>query len=168
MNQKSQCHPIAVAKLLEEYGYDDNVVASGYLHDVVEDTKYTLDDIKSIFGEDIADLVNVASEPDKSLSWEERRKHTIEKTKNLPLRKKLVIAADKINNLEDLAITFAKTGKRDFSRFNRGEEQQRWYCSSIYESLIYNEDESAPIFQRLKNVLDIVYNGKEDLYLKDK
>ena len=160
-------HPIAVAKLLEEYGYDDNVVASGYLHDVVEDTKYTLDDIKSIFGEDIADLVNVASEPDKSLSWEERRKHTIEKTKNLPLRKKLVIAADKINNLEDLAITFAKTGKRDFSRFNRGEEQQRWYYSSIYESLIYNEDESAPIFQRLKNVLDIVYNGKEDLYLKD-
>ena len=160
-------HPIAVAKLLEEYGYDDNVVASGYLHDVVEDTKYTLDDIKSIFGKDIADLVNVASEPDKSISWEERRKHTIEKTKNLPLRKKLVIAADKINNLEDLAITFAKTGKRDFSRFNRGEEQQRWYYSSIYESLIYNEDESAPIFQRLKNVLDIVYNGKEDLYLKD-
>ena len=36
-------HPISVAELLEEYGYDDNVVAAGYLHDVVEDTKYTIE-----------------------------------------------------------------------------------------------------------------------------
>ena len=160
-------HPIAVGKMLEEYGYDDNVVASGYLHDVVEDTKYTLSDIKNFFGDDIANLVDAASEPDKSLSWEQRKKHTIEETKKLPLRKKLVIAADKINNLEDLSIIFAKTGKRDFSKFNRGEEQQKWYYTNIYKSLIYNEDTSIPIFQRLKDVLDILYNGKENLYLKD-
>ena len=160
-------HPIAVGNMLEEYGYDDNVVASGYLHDVVEDTKYTLDDIKNIFCDDIANLVNAASEPDKSLSWEERKKHTIEETKNLPLRKKLVIAADKINNLEDLSINFSKTGKRDFSKFNRGEEQQKWYYTNVYKSLIYNEDASLPIFQRLKDVLDVVFNKKEDTFLKD-
>lgn len=34
-------HPLSVGKLLEEYGYDDNVVAAGYLHDVIEDTMYT-------------------------------------------------------------------------------------------------------------------------------
>lgn len=34
-------HPISVGVLLESFGYDDNVVAAGYLHDVVEDTKYT-------------------------------------------------------------------------------------------------------------------------------
>ena len=153
--------------MLEEYGYDDNVVASGYLHDVVEDTKYTLDDIKNIFCDDIANLVNAASEPDKSLSWEERKKHTIEETKKLPLRKKLVIAADKINNLEDLSINFSKTGKRDFSKFNRGEEQQKWYYTNVYKSLIYNEDASLPIFQRLKDVLDVVFNKKEDTFLKD-
>ena len=70
-------HPIAVAKILEDYGYDDNVVAAGYLHDVVEDTKYTLDDIQNEFGSDIKNLVDTASEPDKSLSWEDRKKHTI-------------------------------------------------------------------------------------------
>lgn len=160
-------HPIGVGKLLEYYGYDDNVVAAGYLHDVVEDTKYLIDDIKMEFGDDIADLVMVASEPDKSLSWEERKKHTIKQTKTLPLRKKLVICADKINNLEDLIIKFEKTGIRDFSKFNRGEDKQKWYYTSIYESLIYNEDENLPIFNRLKNILDKLFNNKENLFLKE-
>ena len=160
-------HPVSVGKLLEYYGYDDNVVAAGYLHDVVEDTKYLIEDIKKEFGDDIADLVMVASEPDKSLSWEERKKHTIKQTKTLPLRKKLVICADKINNLEDLIIKFQKTGIRDFSKFNRGEDKQKWYYTSIYESLIYNEDENLPIFNRLKNVLDKLFNNKENLFLKE-
>lgn len=71
-------HPIGVGQLLESFGYDDNVVAAGYLHDVVEDTKYTIEDIEKEFGSDIASLVMGVSEPDKSLSWEERKKHTIE------------------------------------------------------------------------------------------
>lgn len=129
-------HPIGVGMLLEKYGYDDNVIAAGYLHDVVEDTKYTIEDIIDEFGEDIASLVNDASEPDKSLSWEERKKHTIEKTKSLPLRNKLVICADKINNLEDLMIKFQKNGERDFSSFKRGEKQQYWYYTNIYQSLV--------------------------------
>lgn len=160
-------HPISVGMLLEEYGYDESVVAAGYLHDVVEDTKYTIEDIRKEFGDEIANLVMNASEPDKSLSWEERKKHTIEETKHLPLKNKLVICADKINNLEDLMLIFQKSGKRDFSAFNRGEEQQKWYYTSVYESLIYVENENLPIFKRLKNVLDIVFAQKEDLYLKD-
>ena len=108
-----------------------------------------------------------ASEPDKSLSWEMRKKHTIEETRNLPLRNKLVICADKINNLEDLMLKFQKSGKRDFSAFNRGEDKQRWYYTSVYESLVDGEDSNLPIFKRLKNVIDIVYNDKEDTYLRD-
>lgn len=46
-------HPIGVGQLLESFGYDDNVVAAGYLHDVVEDTKYTIEDIEKEFGSDI-------------------------------------------------------------------------------------------------------------------
>lgn len=117
-------HPISVGMLLEEYGYDNHVIAAGYLHDVIEDTKYTKEDLKKEFGEDITNLVITASEPDKSLSWEERKKHTIKETKTLSLRNKAVICADKINNLEDLYLKFEKSGKRDFSAFNKGEEYQ--------------------------------------------
>lgn len=59
------------------------------------------------------------SEPDKSLSWEERKEHTICETKKLPFRNKLVVCADKINNLENLYLKFKKSGKRDFSAFRR-------------------------------------------------
>lgn len=160
-------HPIGVGMLLESFGYDDNVVAAGYLHDVIEDTKYTIEDIEKEFGNDIATLVMGASEPDKSLSWEERKNHTIEETKKLPLRNKLVICADKINNLEDLFLKFEKSGERDFSAFKRGEEQQKWYYTNIYESLISGEDKELPIFVRLKDILDKVFDKKEDSFLRD-
>ena len=160
-------HPLGVGLLLEEYDCDKNIIAAGYLHDVVEDTKYTILDIEKEFNEDIKNLVLSATEIDKSLSWEDRKKHTILETKTLPLRNKLVICADKINNLEDLMIKFQKENKRDFSTFKRGEEKQKWYYTSIYESLIYNEDVNLPIFKRLKDVLDVVFYQKEDLYLKN-
>ena len=123
-------HPIAVGNLLEEYGFDDDVIAAGYLHDVVEDTKYTIEDIENEFGKDIRNLVEGATEPDKSLSWEERRLHTIRTVKDLPLKNKMLICADKTNNLEDLFITFEKNGVRDFSSFNAGEEKIKWYYTN--------------------------------------
>ena len=108
-----------------------------------------------------------ASEADKSLSWEKRKKHMIEEVKKLPLRNKLVVCADKINNLEDLFLKFEKSGERDFSAFKRGEEQQKWYYTSIYESLITGENKDLPIFERLKDILDKVFYKKEDTYLRD-
>lgn len=160
-------HPIGVGCLLESYGYDDGVVAAGYLHDVVEDTKYTIDDIVREFGSDIAELVMGASEADKSLSWEERKEISIQEIKDLPLRNKLVVCADKINNLEDLYLKFEKSGERDFSEFKRGEEKQRWYYTSVYESLIVGEDPNLDIFLQLKDILDKVFYQKEDTFLKN-
>ena len=158
-------HPINVANILNEYGFDENVVAAGYLHDTVEDTKVTLDDIKNSFGEDIASLVEGASEPDKSLSWEERKKHTIETIKTLDLRHKAVIAADKISNLEDLRILFEIKGEYDFSAFKKGYDNQKWYYSEVYKSLISNGD-THPMFDRLKELSDyIFYDKRNDEYL---
>lgn len=160
-------HPIMVANILKEYGYDDNVVMAGYLHDVVEDTDYNIENIKETFGEDVASLVYEASEPDKSKSWEERKKHTIENTKNLDIRHKALICADKISNLEDLRILFEKKGKIDFSNFNKGFKDQKWYYENVYESLIYNEDINNPMFVRLKKVIDHIFNNKkEDDYIR--
>ena len=129
-------HPLSVGLLLESYGYDEELIIAGYLHDVVEDTKYTIEDIKKKFGNNIAELVTKVTEPDKTKSWEERKQYIINQTKTLPLKNKLVICADKINNLEDIMIKFQKNNTRDFSAFNRGEEKQKWYYTNIYKSLI--------------------------------
>lgn len=161
-------HPINVAQILDFYGYDDNVIAAGYLHDVVEDTKYTIKDIEKRFGEDIASLVYGASEPDKSLSWEERKQHTIDNTKNLDMRHKAIICADKISNLEDIRIMFEIKGEYDFSAFKRGYDLQKWYYNEIYNSLIYNEDKNNLMFVRFKEIIDGVFNNIKDNYVKDK
>ena len=51
-------HPLAVKKILEEWGMDEDTVIAGVLHDTVEDTNLTLDDIRKDFGESVAFLVD--------------------------------------------------------------------------------------------------------------
>ena len=51
-------HPLEVAKILAELNMDNVTIAASMLHDVVEDTKCTLEDCKSLFGEEIAMLVD--------------------------------------------------------------------------------------------------------------
>ena len=51
-------HPMAVGKILAELGMDDHTIAAGLLHDVVEDTSYTINDVKEEFGEDVAIMVD--------------------------------------------------------------------------------------------------------------
>lgn len=51
-------HPMAVKKILEEWGMDEDTIIAGVLHDTVEDTSVTLDDIRKEFGESVAFLVD--------------------------------------------------------------------------------------------------------------
>ena len=52
------CHPLAVARLMLDLGMDTESIAAALLHDVVEDTPTTLDDLKAAFGEEVALLVD--------------------------------------------------------------------------------------------------------------
>ena len=59
-------HPIAVARIIaEELELGANPVIAAFLHDVVEDTDYTIEDIKRIFGDDVAFLVGVVTKQKK-------------------------------------------------------------------------------------------------------
>jgi len=149
-------HPIEVAKIIEEYGYDDNMIAAGYLHDVVEDTKYEIEDIKELFGEDVADLVNTVTEQNKEDSWENRKQQIINDIKNKSLRNKIVACSDKINNIECIIKLVKEKGIYTFKSFKRGPEKQLWYYNNIYNRIIYNEDKNLPIFKRLKKDIEIL------------
>ena len=151
-------HAIDVANKLEKYGFDDNVVAAGYLHDIIEDTEYSEKDVLDMFGEDITSLVMGATERDKSLSWEERKIDSIQRVRNLDIRHKAIVACDKISNIEDLRLKFGKNGKEDFSSFNRGKDKKIWYWKEIYKSLITGEDENLPMFLKLKKNIDDISN----------
>ncbi len=161
-------HPIDVANILKEYGCSDNIIAAGLLHDILEDTLYDFEFIKKEFGEEIANLVNAATEQNKDSSWEERKKATIDKIKNMTLEEKLVLCADKISNLEDMYILFNIKGKKDFSSFKRSEQKQKWYYDNLYNSFTFKDNHE--IFDRLKSLINKVFNedfkSNKNYYLK--
>ncbi len=147
-------HPYRVAMLLMQQNYPEHVVIAGLLHDVVEDTDSTLTEIEERFGVDVARLVSYASEPDKSLSWQERKQHTIEAIKTAPLEAKLVVCADKIDNLSSILENEQQIGSTIWDSFKRGKQDQQWYYSTIYESLTTNIDESPALFSTYQKLLE--------------
>lgn len=151
-------HPFTCGMILQRNGCDEDVVCAGILHDVVEDTNHTFEDIEKEFGKKVRDYVYDASEPDKTLSWEDRKKHTIEHIKNAPLGSKFIVACDKISNLEDLYECIEKYGESVWNNFKRGKDLQKWYYTNVYESCIYGQDNNHPIFRRYKKILEDLFN----------
>jgi (p)ppGpp synthase/HD superfamily hydrolase len=99
-------HLIEVAELVSRAvdEPDANVIAAALLHDTVEDTKTTRDELVREFGEDIASLVAEVTD-DKSLPKAERKRLQIEHAPHLTPRAQTIKIADKISNLRALLHT---------------------------------------------------------------
>ncbi|GGK07372.1 phosphohydrolase [Lentibacillus kapialis] len=123
-------HPIRVAEHLEKAGCSDELVCAGYLHDVVEDTPYEIEDIEEVFGIQVARLVSAHTE-DKSKTWKERKQHTIDTVKFASIDVKLLILADKFDNLLSMEQEYKLQGDALWENFNAGFEDQKWYNESI-------------------------------------
>ena len=101
-------HPIAVAKVVAmEIGLGATSIAAALLHDVVEDTEYTLDDMEQLFGETIARIVNgltkisrLNKEQDASIQAENFRKMLL--TLNDDVRVILIKIADRLHNMQTM------------------------------------------------------------------
>jgi (p)ppGpp synthase/HD superfamily hydrolase len=148
-------HPAAVGMMLMKAGYEDELVAAGILHDTVEDTEVTMDEIKALFGERIAGIVEGCSEPDKSLSWEERKEHTIEFLKTAPEEVRVVSCADKLHNIRSISENYSKIGDAVWNRFNRGKEQQEWYYRSLVTSL--GSQSSFSLLEQLRSEVNKIF-----------
>ncbi|OQV25566.1 Guanosine-3',5'-bis(diphosphate) 3'-pyrophosphohydrolase MESH1 [Hypsibius exemplaris] len=96
-------HPIGVANILaSEGGVTDVAVLQGaLLHDTVEDTNTTLDEIENHFGASVRRIVEEVTD-NKALSYDERKRHQIARAPFVSYEAKLVKLADKLHNLRDL------------------------------------------------------------------
>jgi (p)ppGpp synthase/HD superfamily hydrolase len=152
-------HPLGVAKTLIEYGLPDKIVVAGILHDTVEDTDVTLEDIKKNFGEEIAKIVEGASEPDKSDTWENRKKHTIEYLKTAPMDVIFVSCADKLDNIKSIREDYSKIGEEIWKRFKRSKESQKWYYRSLMNvfSDRMKDEPALSIFKQFKLEVEKVF-----------
>lgn len=95
-------HLINVGTILAEAGIkDEGVLIAAVLHDVVEDTDATFQEVETLFGVDVSNLVHELTD-DKTLEKAERKRLQIEKAAKSTKRAKLIKLADKLDNLRDL------------------------------------------------------------------
>jgi (p)ppGpp synthase/HD superfamily hydrolase len=118
-------HLTEVAWMLQDAGLADQVVAAGFLHDLIEDCGYTRDQIAAETGNDyVADLVQTVSEPAKRHnSWEDRNQVYLERMRRASDDALALSCADKTSNLRDM-VRLLERGHTLEAFMSRGMDQQ--------------------------------------------
>lgn len=152
-------HPYAVGMMLARAGCAEEIIAAGILHDTVEDTNLTIRYIREMFGDRVATIVEGCSEPDRSASWEERKRHTLEYLQTAPWEVRVVACADKLHNLRTIAAEYENMGDAVWSRFKRGRIEQEWYYRGLVESLCDQSEgkEEIPFCAEFRNEVEKVF-----------
>lgn len=152
-------HPFMVASILNEQQCSPQAVIAGLLHDTVEDTGVTIEELVTEFGPDVAAIVETCTEQDKSLRWELRKQHSIDVIKTASLDAKYVTCADKLHNLRSLAAAHKNLGDDVWSRFSRGYDSQKWYAQSMLQSIFFGLDQAdvKPMLLEYKKLFEDFY-----------
>ncbi|MBT2692064.1 HD domain-containing protein [Bacillus sp. ISL-55] len=158
-------HPVAVGMILQKAGYREEMIAAGILHDTVEDTDLTLEDIEREFGKEIAMIVGGCSEPDKSLSWEERKEHTIEFLKTASEEIRVVACADKLHNVRSIRKDVEQCGEEVWSRFKRGRDKQDWYYRKLLKSIGHSS--TFPLLEELEMEIERLFKRDKFSYYEN-
>ena len=152
-------HPLSVGKLLQDAGAPTELVVAGVLHDTLEDTSVTVEEIEVRFGRRVMEVVRGCSESDKSLPWEDRKRQTIESLRTASAEIKIVAAADKLDNLRTIKGDLRNVGDRVWMRFKRGREKQEGYYRSVLTSLEGDSEQIAmhPLVRALEAEIESVF-----------
>jgi len=99
--------------ILDRSGFDEETVIAGLLHDLVEDTEVTLEQIREQFGDRVAEIVDHCSEVKLDASgarrpWIDRKRDHLASAANAPESARAVILADKLHNLISIRLDQAE------------------------------------------------------------
>lgn len=139
-------HLYLVNSVLHSLTDDENILATGWLHDTVEDTVVTIEDIQHNFNAEIYSYVSVESEDKSIKDWKTRKDLQIAKFQEIAqdknLRKVLLVAfADKMANLMEIYQDYLIIGEDIWNRFNvKDKKQQQWYYTEFHKLFIANDD----------------------------
>lgn len=153
-------HPYAVGMLLQKAQCTDEVIAAGILHDTLEDTETSFEELVEHFGLQIAKLVLAASEKDQTLPWEERKQRTIDALPHASKEEIYIIVADKLHNLRSIRRDLEVYGEVTWERFNKGKNNQSWYYSNIVKTLLPRKKECL-LIRKLEKEVKAVFKSEQ-------
>ena len=125
-------HLIAVVLILSDYTDDEDTIVAAFLHDTLEDTDYTLDELREDFGGPVSELVLTLTEPKMAgtikLSWLDRKKAYAKQLKEGSQEALMIAAADKAHNFRTVVEEYTDNHKRFLQDFGpRSEDRLEAY-----------------------------------------
>jgi (p)ppGpp synthase/HD superfamily hydrolase len=109
-------HPRGVAEMLAEQGFDEEVLAAALLHDVVEDSETTVEELRAPFGERVAGIVGALTDDESIESYRERKVEHRERVAAAGPEALAIYAADKLANVRTLREALAAQGEEEVAR----------------------------------------------------
>ena len=158
-------HPIQAMQIVRRLTDDEEVISAAVLHDTLEDTGVTKDDLEKEFGKRVADLVAAVSENKRAdrpagETWAERKKETIENLKDANRDVKMICLGDKLSNIRMMAQEYVAIGDELWERFNQKDKNLHcWYYSELYK-ILREEFGDIEEIRDYKKQLERVFNWK--------
>lgn len=155
-------HPMEAMEIVATMTTDQEVLAAAALHDTVEDTDVTIEDIRAAFGDRIAALVAQESEErpegiSDEESWHDRKQAAIESLAKAPHDAKIVALGDKLSNIRAIARDYAEIGDALWERFHaKDPKDHEWHYRGLADSLRELQDTYA--FQEFESLINKVFS----------
>ena len=156
-------HPLEVLSLVSLMTLDDEILCAAVLHDTVEDTEATIEDIREQFGDHVAAMVAYESEDkrgqvNKKETWVERKKEAIETVRSLTDEgARMVCLADKVSNLRSFHLGLLEQGEAFWNNFNQNDPKKHyWYYDSLREALSSLSDQA--VYKEYCFLIDTIFS----------
>ncbi len=155
-------HPLEAMEIVATMTPDQELLAAAALHDTVEDTDVTVEQIRAEFGDRIATLVADESEErpqgvSDEESWHDRKRAAINHLANASHDAKIVALGDKLSNMRAIARDYAEIGDALWNRFHsKNPKDHEWHYRGLADALRELSDTSA--FQEFERLINQVFN----------
>ena len=156
-------HPLEAAAIVGTMTADESVIAGAVLHDAVEDTDATVEEIRERFGERVAALVAAESEDKRSdlpaaSTWTLRKQETLAHLASAPVDVKMITLGDKLSNIRAIHRDHQRIGDDLWQRFNQKDKREHWwYYNGIAECL--HELRSHQAYREYRELIRLTFEG---------
>ena len=154
-------HPLEAVEIVATMTKDQDLLAAAALHDTVEDTDVTIEQIRSEFGDRIAALVAAESDEmpagiSEEDSWHSRKQAAIDRLAKASREAKMVALGDKLSNMRAIARDFAEQGDALWNLFHaKDPKDHEWHYRGLAEAL--QELEGTFAYQEFVRLINQVF-----------
>ena len=159
-------HPLETAVIVSTLTNDQDLVIASLLHDVIEDTPATPEDVEERFGARVLALVNSETENKRkdlppSTTWKIRKTEALATLAESGKNTKILWLADKLSNIRSIAKDYVFDGDAVFNAFNeKRKSEHEWYYRTVLE-ILRSELGQTYAFNEYERLVNFVFKKGE-------